>query len=216
MRPTKTNDPSTQPQPWPPLADWKPGPIWPELRRDGTLVRPFTTADAPALFRAIDDSRDTLLPWLPWAAKGHRSLDDTAQWIASTRATLDNPAAMTSADLGVFDEAGTLLGGVGVHSFIHDAAALEIGYWLATHARGRGVTTRATAALVTACFAPASEGGWEARRITIACSAANLASAAVARRLGFEHEATLRACYPVAGVGVTNRLIFARCTESAT
>lgn len=68
-----------------------------------------------------------------------------------------------------------------------EADVAQFGYWLASDARGRGLATRA-AALMT---------GWlfelGAARVFVTIQTENTASAAVARRLGFTHEGTLRA-----------------------
>lgn len=63
----------------------------------------------------------------------------------------------------------------------------EIGYWVAPWARGQGVATRAARAL---CDWVLSQTVIE--RIHLEAAVGNPASNAVAHRLGFTHEGTLR------------------------
>ncbi|MFL5510773.1 MAG: GNAT family N-acetyltransferase, partial [Gemmatimonadaceae bacterium] len=60
--------------------------------------------------------------------------------------------------------------------------ALEVGYWIRKGEAGRGLATRAAAALVRYAF---RERGVE--RMELWTKPGNDASAAVARRLGFDH-----------------------------
>ncbi|MGW0021645.1 GNAT family N-acetyltransferase [Rhodococcus sp. NPDC003382] len=97
-------------------------------------------------------------------------------WAASA----PNWAIRTSPD-------GVLLGVVGfLH---HERTAPEIGYWIAADARGRGL---ATAAVNLACDFAFDPDGLATTRIEWRAFAGNLASAAVARHVGFRFEGTLR------------------------
>jgi RimJ/RimL family protein N-acetyltransferase len=88
---------------------------------------------------------------------------------------------------GIFDGAEQrVLGGSGLHPRVGDGAR-EIGYWIAADAVRRGYCTEATAAIVRTGFEVE-----RLHRIEIHCDPANEASAAVPRKLGFTHEATLR------------------------
>ena len=71
-------------------------PIFDELRGERVLLRPYREGDAEALFEAIAESREHLLPWMPWSAQ-YQSLDDArhfvrlnaSMWIARERLILD-------------------------------------------------------------------------------------------------------------------------------
>jgi RimJ/RimL family protein N-acetyltransferase len=80
-----------------------------------------------------------------------------------------------------------LIGGTGLHPRIGDEE-LEIGYWIHKDYLNQGLTTEATAALIKVAFELI-----HVHRIEIHCDPANLASAAIPRKLGFVHEGTLRA-----------------------
>jgi RimJ/RimL family protein N-acetyltransferase len=85
-------------------------------------------------------------------------------------------------------EDGALVGTVGLDD-VADGAA-ELGYWLAPEARGRGVMREAAAAVVDHGFDPGS--GLGLARIGWRAYAGNVASAAVARGLGFRFEGVAR------------------------
>ena len=80
---------------------------------------------------------------------------------------------------GVYDPAGRLVGGTGYH-VRNGPGALEIGYWLARIAEGKGLMTRVAAALTEAA---ATVDG--VTRVEIHCDAANVRSAAIPERLGY-------------------------------
>lgn len=79
------------------------------------------------------------------------------------------------------------MGGTGLHPRV-GPGALEIGYWISVRHVGRGYATEAAAALTRVAF---EVHGVE--RMEIRCDPRNEASAAVPRKLGYTHEATLRA-----------------------
>src|SRR5215204_4007127 len=90
-------------------------------------LRPFTAADAPAVFDAVAESREHLRRWVPWAA-GHRSVEASRQVVVRLQV-----AWLLRDDLtvGVFDRAtGRLLGGSGLHPLDWGVRAFELGYWL--------------------------------------------------------------------------------------
>jgi RimJ/RimL family protein N-acetyltransferase len=73
-------------------------------------------------------------------------------------------------------------------------ARAAVGYWLAPHARGRGIATRAVRLL--ARWALDDLG---LARLQITCGPDNLASQRVAERAGFTREGVLRSHYPFKG-----------------
>src|SRR5262249_12644856 len=79
-----------------------------------------------------------------------------------------------------------VLGGTGLHPRAEEDTR-EIGYWVHAHHVRQGIATEATTALVKVGFEL-----YELRRIDIQCDPKNVASAAIPRKLGFVHEATLR------------------------
>src|SRR5204863_4732374 len=76
-------------------------------------------------------------------------------------------------------------GGTGLH-LRHGPAAREIGYWLRADLEGQGLMTETVAALTRVAFEVD-----RVRWVEIRCDPANARSAAIPRRLGYTHEATL-------------------------
>jgi RimJ/RimL family protein N-acetyltransferase len=109
---------------------------------EGDLVlRPWSPADADAVYRACQDEQiqrwtTVPVPYEPRHAETFVTRIAPGQW-----------AAGTAAALGVFDRAdGTLLGANGLVLIQPDTRTAEVGAWTAPWARGRGVATAATRA----------------------------------------------------------------------
>jgi len=189
------------------LAWSAPDPVPVPIETPRLVLRPYDPADAEALHRVVDGCRGSLLPWLPWAKEDHRDPDRSLQFIMNNRIHLRDPATLGHVVLGVFDRAsGELLGGHGVHDIRRDTASCETGYWLAPHARGKGLITEATAHVLSWCLRPRAERGLGLERVRIYCSSANAASSRVPERLGLTPEVRQRQDYYVQGVGLTDRL----------
>jgi RimJ/RimL family protein N-acetyltransferase len=161
------------------------------------VVRELHRSDIPALVDAVArlEGREWLLE-LPYPY----TADHAEEWVARTRVAL---TAGTGAELAVFlDDA--LVGSVGLRLLGPDRRSGEIGYWVATDARGRGVATAATRML--------SDFGFETlglRRIELNAAVANTASRRVAEKAGFELEGVRRAWRAVAGVP-TDHCLYSR------
>jgi len=139
----------------------------------GLVLRRWRTADAEAQSQAIAESREHLLPWMPWA--GRVTVEERRTTLARWEREWD-----TGGDLvyGLF--LGPLVaGGFGLHRRI-GPTGLEIGYWVHSAHTGRGYATKAAAALTTAAF---SLPGITV--VEIHHDRANVASEGVPRKLGF-------------------------------
>lgn len=154
----------------------------------GVVVRPFEPGDAGELAAAIDRDRARLRRWLSWVDSS-RTESDAAEFC--DRAA-DAAYRGIGLHCGVFAGAA-VVGGVGAEIDAVDLAA-EIGYWVAGSRAGTGLATRAVAALVDHLIV-----GEELRRVTIEAATGNTASRALALRLGFRHEGTLREAGLVGG-----------------
>ena len=80
----------------------------------------------------------------------------------------------------------TIVGGSGLHRIDWEVPKFDIGYWVRTCFARQGFITEAVAGITD--FAMNTLG---ARRVEIRCDSLNERSAAILRRLGFVHEATL-------------------------
>jgi RimJ/RimL family protein N-acetyltransferase len=142
---------------------------------DGVVVRRYVEADIPVLVEVVNTNLEHLAGWMPWAQEP-ATLDAQHSWF---RETEKHWAEGTDFTYGVFGPDGRLVGGTGFH-VRNGPGALEIGYWLAADAVGRGLMTRVADALTKAA---ATVPG--VTRVEIHCDAANVRSAAVPERLGY-------------------------------
>lgn len=150
------------------------------------VIRCYDPADAPLLKAAVDASVEHLRPWMPWAANEPQPLEQKIELLRSFRGKFDLGQEFP---FGIFSpDEREQLGGTGFHPRV-GPQALEIGYWVRVDAVNRGIATESTAALTRVGFELL-----KLQRLEIRCDPANAASAAVPRRLGYRHDATLRRC----------------------
>ena len=161
-----------------------PGPAY-TLRTPRLLIRCWELADAAAYRDAMAASLDHLRPWMAWVKDEPRPLDDQVKRMRTLRAMFDLGRDFA---YGIFAPAdGVMLGSAGLHPRVGEGAR-EMSYWMAAAHAGRGFATEAAAALARVAFEV--DG---VRRVEVHCDPRNLASVRVPERLGFVHEATLRA-----------------------
>jgi ribosomal-protein-serine acetyltransferase len=155
-----------------------------ELWGPRVLLRPLTLRDAPAVWEAIEESRERLAAWLPWVSTV-RSLDDERLAIAKIRGRWKRRESL---GVGVFDQAtGRYLGESGLHQINWDLRIFEIGYFIRTSAEGRGYIAETVQLLTRFAF-----DRLRANRVEIYVDPRNVRSARVPERLGFVLEGTLR------------------------
>ncbi|WP_404370725.1 GNAT family N-acetyltransferase [Corallococcus coralloides] len=149
-----------------------------------TVLRCWSPADAALALHAIESNLEHLRPWMEWAKRYPMNVAQQAGQLRRMRGLFDLGQDFA---YGVFSHEGTeVLGGTGLHPRVGEGA-LEIGYWISARHTGRGLATEIAGALTRVAFEV--EG---VRRVEIHCDPRNARSAAVARRLGFVHEGTLR------------------------
>jgi RimJ/RimL family protein N-acetyltransferase len=165
------------------MTDPLPGPAY-RIITPRLVLRPYDPQDAWRLKEAVDANRPHLLPWMPWAAGDPEPLDSHLDRIRRWRGNFDNDVEFVYAVFSL-DES-QVLGGTGLHTRVGDQA-MEIGYWVDYRYRRQGLATELSAALTRAAFEI-----HRVQRVEIHCDPDNHASAAVPRKLGFTHEATLR------------------------
>jgi RimJ/RimL family protein N-acetyltransferase len=163
-------------------------PVPEQLDGSRVRVRPYRPDDAQALWEAVDESREHLFRWLPWANQYH-SVDDARVTIARSQARWLLREDLT---VGIFELAnGRLLGGSGLHRIKWEIRAFEIGYWLRRSSEGHGYMREAVQLLSRMAF-----DTLQANRVEIRMDAANTRSRQVAERLGYVFEGTLRNSSP--------------------
>jgi len=149
------------------------------------VARAYQDGDGETIALAIAESRKRLLaadmPWVKeWDAPEHGPIyvrRCQAKW-----------ASREDLFFGLWDRSsGLYVGSSGLHRIVWNVPSVEIGYWIRSGYEGMGLITEATALIAAFAF-----DCCKAERVRIRCDAENARSAAVPRRLGFTHEATLR------------------------
>ncbi|MDT0443091.1 GNAT family N-acetyltransferase [Streptomyces johnsoniae] len=129
--------------------------------------------DAEPLFRLIEESLGHLGPWMPWVSRHSR--ETTRAFLAGAdRKWRSGDGFAFAIGMG-----GRLVGSCALYRAAEPRGRV-LGYWLHPAATGRGVATRAAAALASEAFALSGVA-----YVEIVHDVANTASGAVPRRLGF-------------------------------
>jgi RimJ/RimL family protein N-acetyltransferase len=174
--------------------------LFDELAGERVLVRPYRVLDAEALREAVEESREHVRAWLPFA-DAHQTIEETRDWITHRVADWLLREDMGA---GVFlREDGAFLGGLGLHPRSWEIGFFEIGYWLRASAEGHGYMREAVSTLIE--FAARD---LLASRLEIRCDARNARSAGVAESLGFKREGHIRNGLHAPTGGVRDTLIF--------
>lgn len=165
---------------------------------DFALRRWRADGDFESLFRMIEESLDHLQPWMPWVA-GH-SPEATRAFLAGCAPKWQSGDAYNYA----ITTGGMLAGSCSMFR-AGDPRGLVMGYWLRPAATGRGIATRAAAAMTAEAFALP-----DVEYVEIVHDLANAASGAIPQRLGFTEVRREQAVQPMApaesGVDVVWRL----------
>ena len=149
------------------------------LEDDEIRLRRFTLEDVPAIVAACQD------PEIPRWTRVPSPYTE-----ADAREFLSDPPDEAFAI--VDRSSGELIGAIGARP--EDEGRVEIGYWMARDARGRGVATRALRLI--AAWAVEELG---AERLQLYTHPENLASQRVAEKAGFHREGTLRSWVEIKG-----------------
>jgi ribosomal-protein-serine acetyltransferase len=144
-------------------------------------LRLWEEGDADELQDVVSAHRDYLGQWLPWPATQTR--ETGLDFIRNSRRKIaDNNGLETAVTIG-----GAIVGGVGLHAIDWPHKRTSIGYWLIPSAQGRGLMTRSVRAYTSYAF-----NVWGLERMELRAAPANAPSRAVAERLGFINEGTVR------------------------
>lgn len=166
-------------------------------------LRLLEESDAAEFHSLIEANRDYLARWLPWAAA--QTFEDTAAFIRHTREQL---LANNGFQLAILSEQ-RIAGVVGFHGVDWARRSTRIGYWLSERHQGQGTMTAGVAILVDHALSV-----WELERVEIRAAVENRRSRAVAERLGFREEDTLRAAEQV-GERLLDQVVYAKLATAA-
>lgn len=149
------------------------------------LLRSFQPDDAPALFRAVDEDRMHLRPWLRWVDVTTKQ-EHIMQFIQRAQQQLHNQEAL---ELGiVYDR--RIIGGIGMHDWDHMLKKAQVGYWISKDFEGKGIVHRCLMHFIDFLF---DKPGLN--KIEIHFMPGNKRSSALAERLGFKIEGVIRQSY---------------------
>ena len=156
-----------------------------QLATKRLVLRPPIPRDAAGVLNAVSASYAELHRWLSWARAGF-TIDEARAFCTDARKRFDKgldfiALLVLPADREIIGCASLLSRDPGVPSF-------ELTYWLHTEFVGCGYVTEAACALATFAFDRLA-----GRRVEVRMDGNNRRSWAVAERLGFEWEATLKA-----------------------
>ena len=146
-------------------------------------IKLLEPADAAPIFLLVEQDRAYLGKWLPWVQRTRSSADVldfikgvvTPQW-------LDNRGPQC----GIWVE-GSLAGSIGCHPIDWQNRGCSLGYWIASAYQGRGIVTRAVAAMLDYLFSE-----MRLHRVVIQCGTENYASCAIPHKLEFTREGVAR------------------------
>ncbi|NLX14575.1 MAG: GNAT family N-acetyltransferase [Phycisphaerales bacterium] len=149
---------------------------------DAVRLRTLREEDAEELFQVVDSNRAHLRQWLPWLDANTTPNDS----VAFIQATLRQEAANQGFTCAILLQ-GHIIGVVGYHPIRWSNRSVEIEYWLARAAVGRGIMTQCCRLLVSYAF-----DGYGLNRVQIPAAVGNGRSRAIPERLGFKLEGTIR------------------------
>jgi len=147
-------------------------------------LRPWSQNDAPAIAEAINGDPE-ISKWLDLVPQPYTVVDASGYIAASG----EEKYAVTDA------ATGRVLGSIGIR-WNEAGDTGEIGYWVRSDARGRGVMTRALRLVARRAFEV--DG---AARLQLRADPVNVASCRVAEKAGFKPEGVLRSVYWNARLG---------------
>jgi ribosomal-protein-serine acetyltransferase len=137
---------------------------------------------AEECFALIERNRAYLREWMPWAAY-EGSLEETQAYMQQTLRQFANNEGL---QMGIWHQ-NRLVGAIGYSHLDWANRKAEIGYWIDASMQGKGLVTKACRALVAYAF-----DQYHLNKVEIHCAPGNARSRAVAERLGFTQEGTIR------------------------
>ena len=148
------------------------------------ILRPPTLDDARGVLEAVTASYPELHSQMDWA-KAPYGISEAQRFCADARTKFEDGRELNT--LLILPREGEIIGSAGLLARALEVPSFEVGYWIHTAHAGQGYATEAARALTTLAF---DELG--SRRVEIRMDENNRRSRAVAERLGFEWEATLK------------------------
>ena len=147
------------------------------IDRHNRLVIP-SIDHAEELFALVDTNRDHLGKFLAWVPH-NKTVQDSIDFIKSR----DHEDTYSGKYALLILQNGKIAGIIDFHKGKRSPKSLEIGYWLSKSFSGKGLMTKACAALIDFAYKNS-----DVNRIVICCATKNFKSQAIPERLGFTKE----------------------------
>ncbi len=150
--------------------------------RDDIYLRLPEERDVDQLLEVIERNRQRLECWLHWAHLTH-TREDVLAFVQMARRDFQKPNALHL----LICRPNEIIGGCGFVRLSEASKFAELGYWIDAGYAGRGIVTDCCRALIDYAF-----GDLQLNRVEIRCAVENASNRAIAKRLGFRHEGTVR------------------------
>ena len=137
---------------------------------------------AQKIFKTIDENKEYLSKWLPWAPSTKR-IEDTLQFLQDTEEGIKKG---TKVNYGIY-LGKDYIGNIGVFDIDANNKSAEIGYWLSEKFGRCGYVTEAVKIIEKEFF-----NNLDFNRLQIKCDAINIPSAKVAEKCDYKLEGILR------------------------
>ncbi len=154
------------------------------LSTERTLIEPISSAHYSSFFRAVDEARSVLCPWLPWVPLNDTP-DASLRYTNACERDWDKGAAVRFF-LRVRHRPG-VAGVISLENCLLTHQSCELGYWLHPQYQGQGMMTEAASRVIQFAFDTMG-----AHRIRAAAAVDNLPSQRVIERLHFIKEGIAR------------------------
>ncbi len=154
------------------------------LATERLALSPISFTDGVDLWEAIEASRPTLVPWLPWVPFTD-SPTATERYVQACVADWDAGRALRFSVRSTLDH--RLLGVIGLDNCVHLHRSADLGYWLRPDSTGQGLMTEACHAVLDFGFDRVG-----LHRIRCAAATTNHPSLGVIARLGLRFEGLAR------------------------
>ncbi|MBA3632612.1 MAG: GNAT family N-acetyltransferase [Acidobacteria bacterium] len=141
-----------------------------------------TERDAEEIYAVVRENLEQLKLWMPWATDDY-SIESAREFIKSSLTEFAENGSF-SADV-LWNK--KIVGTMGFHHLDLTNKSIQIGYWLAKEAQGKGMITRCCRVLINYAF-----NDLALNRVQINCNIENVKSRAIPERLGFQLEGILR------------------------
>lgn len=177
------------------------------LMSDRTILEPISVGMHRKLFRAVEDSRKFLEPWLPWVPYND-SVEASLRYTEACEIDFRSGTALRFA-IRLRDKPD-IIGAITLENISDLHRSADLGYWLREEATGQGLMTEVATVLLDFAFSRV-----HFHRIRCAAASDNIKSQKVIERLGFQTEGTAREAERVGGRWVTHVVYSRLATDPA-